>query len=200
MDNYSRYKLEHVFATNFNSPLFPVLANLYYEKEEYQRALKVCTIGLKNDSNNHLGKYILSKIYLKLKREIEAEKLLKDIVDNDAHNIDAILLLIEVKKKLKRSNITIIKYVNYAKNFIKNSSDQPRKTKNKKRTRSNSQTSFIINPDMATKTMYSLLIKQKKYHMASNILSAMAKQKKHKSFVNVEIKKIAKHITNKDKA
>ena len=46
MDNYSRYKLEHVFATNFNSPLFPVLANLYYEKEEYQRALKVCTIGL----------------------------------------------------------------------------------------------------------------------------------------------------------
>jgi len=200
MDNYSRYKLEHVFANNFNSPLFPVLANLYYEKEEYQRALKVCTIGLKNDSNNHLGKYILSKIYLKLKREIEAEKLLKDIVDNDVHNIDALLLLIDVKKKLKRSNITIIKYINYAENFIKNSSGQPRKTRKKKRTRTNPKTSFIINPDMATKTMYSLLIKQKKYHMARNILSAMAKQKKHKSFVNVEIKKIEKHITNKDKA
>ena len=48
--------------------------------------------------------------------------------------------------------------------------------------------------------MYSLLIKQKKYHMASNILSSMAKQKKHKSFVNIEIKKIEKHITNKDNA
>ena len=199
MDNYSRYKLEHVFANNFNSPLFPVLANLYYEKEEYQRALKVCTIGLKNDSNNHLGKYILSKIYLKLKREIEAEKLLKDIIDNDVHNIDALLLLIDVKKKLKRSNITIIKYINYAENFIKNSSGQTRKIRKNKRTRNNPQTSFIINPNMATKTMYNLLLKQKKYHMASNILSAMAKQKKHKSFVNVEIKKIAKHITNKDK-
>ena len=45
MENYSRYKLEHAFAADFNSPLFPVLANLYYEKKEYKRALKVCTIG-----------------------------------------------------------------------------------------------------------------------------------------------------------
>ena len=200
MSDYSRYKLEHAFATNFSSPLFPVLANLYYENEEYQRALKVCTIGLKNDSNNYIGKYILAKIYLKLQREIEAEKLLKNIVDNDTHNIDALLHLIDVKKKLKRSNITIKKYINYVENFIKNSSDQQSKTTKKKGTKNNPQTSFIINPDMATKTMYNLLIKQKKYHMANNILFAMAKQKKHKSFVNVEIKKIEKHITKKDKA
>jgi len=142
MDNYSRYKLEHVFANNFNSPIFPVLANLYYEKEEYQRALKVCTIGLKNDSNNHIGKYILSKIYLKLKREIEAEKLLKDITDNDVNNINALLLLIDVKKKLKRGNITIKKYIKYSENFIKSNSDQPRKKNKEKKDRKQSPNSF----------------------------------------------------------
>ena len=151
MDNYSRYKLEHTFATNFSSPLFPVLANLYYENEEYERALKVCTIGLKNDSNNYIGQYILSKIYLKLKREVEAEKLLKHITDNDVHNINALLLLIDVKKKLKRGNITIKKYIKYSENFIKSNSDQPRKKIKKKRTGNNPQTAFIINPDMATK-------------------------------------------------
>ena len=81
-----------------------------------------------------------------------------------------------------------------------NKAKQQRKTIKKKRTKDNPQTSFIINQDMATKTMYNLLIKQKKYHMANNILFAMAKQKKHKSFVNVEIKKIEKYITKKDKA
>ena len=47
---------------------------------------------------------------------------------------------------------------------------------------------------MATKTMYNLLIKQKKYNMANNILSIMLKQKKHKKFVKNEMKKIKKYI------
>ena len=59
--------------------------------------------------------------------------------------------------------------------------------------------SFIINADMVTKTMYRLLIKQKKYNMANNILSAMLKQNNHKKFVNIEMKKIKKYIVNKDK-
>ena len=199
MENYSRYELEHAFAANFNSPLFPVLANLYYENKEYKRALKVCTIGLNNDPNNYIGQYILAKIYLKIERINKAEQLLKSIVDNDVHNIDAVLLLIDVKKKLNRSNITIKKYINYAENFIKKDSIQIKKTKKKKHTKNKSNNSFIINPDMVTKTMYRLLIKQKKYNMANNILSAMLKEKKHTKFVNVEMKKIKKHIINKDK-
>jgi len=198
MKNYSRYELEHAFAANFNSPLFPVLANLYYENKEYKRALKVCAIGLKNDSNNHIGQYILSKIYLKIDRVNEAEQLLKNVVDNDIHNINAILLLIDVKKKLNRSNLSIKKYINYAEYFINRSSDN-KKIKNKKTLKNNPQNSFIINSNMATKTMYSLLIKQKKYHMARSILDIMAKQKKHKKFANTEIEKIEKNITNRDK-
>ena len=66
MENYSRYALEHAFANDFKSPLFPVLANLYYENQELQRALKVCKIGLKNDPNNYIGQYILSKTYINL--------------------------------------------------------------------------------------------------------------------------------------
>ena len=199
MENYSRYELEHAFATDFSSPLFPVLANLYYENKEYKRALKVCTIGLKNDSNNHIGQYILSKIYLKLNRVNEAEKLLKNVVDNDIHNIDAVLLLIEVKKQLNRSDVIIKKYINYAESFITKNSIQIKRIKKKKNVKNKYNSSFIVNADMVTKTMYRLLIKQKKYNMANNILSAMLKQNKHKKFVNIEMKKIKKHIVNKEK-
>jgi len=107
--------------------------------------------------------------------------------------------LIDVKKELNRSNITIKKYINYAENFIKKNSIQIKKTKKKKQIKDKQSNSFIINPDMVTKTMYRLLIKQKKYNMANNILSAMLKEKKHIKFVNVEMKKIKKHIINKDK-
>ena len=199
MENYSRYKLEHAFATDFSSPLFPVLANLYYENKEYKRALKVCTIGLKNDSNNHIGQYILSKIYLKINRVNEAEQLLKKVVDSDVHNINAVLLLIDVKKQLNRSNAAIKKYINYAENFITKNSIQIKRKEKTKYIPDKNNKSFIINSDMVTKTMYRLLIKQKKYNMANNILSAMLKQKKHKKFVNIEMKKIKKYIVNKDK-
>ena len=199
MENYSRYELEHAFANDFKSPLFPVLANLYYENQELQRALKVCKIGLKNDPNNYIGQYILSKTYIKLDRIIEAEKLLQSVVTHDTHNLDAILLLVEVKKKLKRSDKIINNYINYVKKITNEDEEKIKKQTKNPNTEKNINSSFTINSDMATKTMYNLLIKQKKYIMANNILSIMAKNKKNKKFVNAEMKKIEKHIINKGK-
>ena len=190
MENYSRYALEHAFANDFKSPLFPVLANLYYENQELQRALKVCKIGLKNDPNNYIGQYILSKTYIKLDRIIEAEKLLQSVVTHDTHNLDAILLLVEVKKKLKRSDKIINNYINYVKKITNEDEEKIKKQTKNQNTEKNINSSFTINSDMATKTMYNLLIKQKKYIMANNILSIMAKNKKNKKFVNAEIKKL----------
>ena len=130
---------------------------------------------------------------------IEAEKLLQSVVTHDTHNLDAILLLVEVKKKLKRSDKIINKYINYVKNIINEDIEKIKKQTKNQNTEKNINSSFTINSDMATKTMYNLLIKQKKYLMASNILSIMAKNKKNKKFVNAEMKKIKKHIINKDK-
>ena len=190
MENYSRYALEHAFANDFKSPLFTVLANLYYENQELQRSLKVCKIGLKNDPNNYIGQYILSKTYIKLDRIIEAEKLLQSVVTHDTHNLDAILLLVEVKKKLKRSDKIINNYINYVKKITNEDEEKIKKQTKNQNTEKNINSSFTINSDMATKTMYNLLIKQKKYLMANNILSIMAKNKKNKKFVNAEIKKL----------
>ena len=142
---------------------------------------------------------LVSIFYQKLDRMIEAEKLLQSVVTHDTHNLDAILLLVEVKKKLKRSEKIINKYINYVKNIINEDIEKIKKQTKNQNTEKKINSSFTINSDMATKTMYNLLIKQKKYLMASNILSIMAKNKKNKKFVNAEMKKIKKHIINKDK-
>ena len=114
MENYSRYELEHAFAANFSSPLFPVLSNLYYENKEYKRALKVCTIGLNNDPNNYIGQYILAKIHLINNKLYKSEKLLISVVNNDTNNINALITLIEVAKSLNRSETTYNKYIEMA--------------------------------------------------------------------------------------
>ena len=112
----SLYKkeLEKEFANNFASPVFPILSELYLQDKDYSRAEKVCKIGLENDSNNLIGKYILSKIYLINNDVLKAEKLLKEVVNLDQNNINALLTLIEVQKKLKRSSNSIKKLINKA--------------------------------------------------------------------------------------
>ena len=40
-------ELETMFANDFSSPVFPILAEYYLEDNQLDRALKVCKIGLK---------------------------------------------------------------------------------------------------------------------------------------------------------
>ena len=58
-----RYNLEHIFANNFQSSAFPILADLYYNNKEYKRAKKVCQIGLQHNPKSILGQFVLSKLY-----------------------------------------------------------------------------------------------------------------------------------------
>ena len=44
--------LEEVFAEDFGSPYYPILANLYLQEGDLRRANKVCEVGLKHDSSN----------------------------------------------------------------------------------------------------------------------------------------------------
>jgi len=103
-------ELEKVFADDFGSPIFPMLADYYYNENQLERAKKVCNIGLKNSPDNILGDFILGKIFLKEEKIIEAEKKLKRVV-SQSKNIKALLILIEVLINLKRSKSTIKKYV-----------------------------------------------------------------------------------------
>jgi len=206
MNEYNQKQLETIFANNFASPLFPVLANIYYNKKEYTRALKVCEIGLSHNENNFIGQYILSQIYIATKQYIDAEKILKKIVENDLHNLNALIDLIKTQKKLNRSSEAIQKYINLGINFqSKNKLFNEKSIPTQKAASTVAPTSLSANKtdnillpknsiqvsdNMATKTMYSLMIKQQKYDVALSILQIMKANKRNVRFVNSEFKKL----------
>ena len=85
--------LENFFSDNLDTPLFAVLADLYYEKEEYHRSRKVCKIGLKKHPTSSSGNYILAKLELLNENLVSAEKLLKKTIKkNPLHLMGAKLL------------------------------------------------------------------------------------------------------------
>ncbi len=100
--------MEKYFSNNLKSPLFPILADLYYEKGDYIRAQKVCQIGIKYNPESTVGYYILAKISL-IKEELKkAEELLLKSISFDDLNLNSMNLLLSVQIELNR-NKTIIK-------------------------------------------------------------------------------------------
>ena len=199
--NFSKKELEHIFANDFQSSVFPVLAQKYFSSKEYKKAEQVCEIGLTHDKNNLIGKYILAKTYLINNQILKAEKLLKGIIVMDQNNFNALLTLIEVQKTLNRSSNSIKKLINRANNILpenkmikqlyrsKNIETKKNKTTKKEPIR---KTNNNINIDhkMATKTMYLLMLQQSKYDIAKKILEIMIEDKKNIKFVQTEFKKI----------
>ena len=61
MDLKNLTELELYFANHFDTVLFPVLAEIYQSKGEYDRAKRVCEIGLDHHPNSLDGYYILSQ-------------------------------------------------------------------------------------------------------------------------------------------
>tara|TARA_B100000945_G_scaffold204985_1_gene164798 strand:- start:647 stop:1321 length:675 start_codon:yes stop_codon:yes gene_type:complete len=188
--------LEKRFADDFSSPIFPVLANFYFNNNDLARAKKVCEIGLKNVPNNYNGKFVLSKILVEEGNFLKAEKLLKEVLKNDPINIASLRLLIKISKNIKRSNNTITKYIKKILDLLPNDSESIKWLHNNddtilkettfipKRGRAipKSQKSIephsideksIIQPNMATLTMAHILINQKYYKQALNMLNDM---------------------------
>ena len=195
MNNYTQEELESIFADDFSSPTFPVLANIYYKKKEYKRALKVCEIGLSYVPNNYIGQFILSKIYLINQQYIKAEKLLKIVVFNNPHHSQAVINLVKVQLFLKRSKKNIQNNIDLGVSIGINHElfiDQQKNSKREKLIAQSQQKSNFnimnddnirINKDMATKTMYKIMLKQKTHDIALSILQTMNKQSKYKRFV-----------------
>ena len=186
-------ELEKVFADDFGSPIFPMLADYYYNENQLERAKKVCNIGLKNSPDNILGDFILGKIFLKEEKIIEAEKKLKRVV-SQSKNIKALLILIDVLINLKRSKSTIKKYIfmldrlvpghnqvkSYKKKYL---SKKSHKNVKKNKIISKNNLRVTIDAKLATQTMYNLLLKQKKYNHALEVLNIMSSNKKNAQFV-----------------
>jgi len=104
-------ELEHAFAEDFGTPVFPVLANHYLKNNEMERSRKVCELGLKHSPYNSDGKFILAKINLYENKLMNGEQLLKQVVNENPVHINGLRILIEVMRSLNRSPKSINIYI-----------------------------------------------------------------------------------------
>ena len=200
MDKISQ--LEQVFARNPQSPVFTLLASCYYKKRLYKNAVQVCQVGLKNDPHNIPGQYILVKLLLIKGELLLAEKFLKNIIYEQPHQLNALLLLISVMQKLKRSKKNIISYISIGAEFYPSHNlvqqyytkyciVRPiKRTKRGQHISLPAKSNFLFNPKLATKTLYNLFYAQSKYKEAYTVLSIMQENSKNKKFVSTEMQKI----------
>ena len=103
MDLKNQIELELYFADHFDTILFPVLADIYLNQEDYRRARKVCNIGLGYHENDAAGRFVLAKIEKAEGNLKDAEKELKHVLKYSPDNIDAAIMYCEIQTVLGRS-------------------------------------------------------------------------------------------------
>ena len=100
-------ELELYFADHFDTVLFPVLAEVYQAKAEYDRAKRVCEIGLEHHPNSIDGQFILSQAELGLGNLSVAEKWMKKVLTQIPDHKNAATSLPMVQEQLDRSPTTL---------------------------------------------------------------------------------------------
>ena len=100
-------ELELYFADHFDTVLFPVLAEIYQDKAEYDRAKRVCEIGLEHHPNSIDGQFILSQAELGLGNLTGAEKWMKKVLTQIPDHKNAATSLPMVQEQLNRSPTTL---------------------------------------------------------------------------------------------
>ena len=118
IDITNKRTLESVFAQDFGSPYFPILADLYLQEGDFRRAKLVCEVGLEHSAGNDCGKFILAKVALAEEKLTVAEKWLKQVVKDNPANFNALRMLIRLEFSLNRSPNTIRKYIQYILQYI----------------------------------------------------------------------------------
>ena len=193
MNLNNQSELEAYFADNFDTVLFPVLADMYLQKRDLDRARKVCDIGLGYHPDHVDGKFILSMVELEIGNEREAEKLLKDAVSSGTDHLQAAFQLAVVQQSLGRAESTLQKSWNRvidldpenreAKSIlsiIEKGDKLPntiKQTKTKNSKKSSSKTmegpKLAISPRIATFTMVNVLKNQHLFYQALDVLDIL---------------------------
>tara|TARA_B110000438_G_C15800306_1_gene644824 strand:+ start:1708 stop:2385 length:678 start_codon:yes stop_codon:yes gene_type:complete len=199
MNLNNQSELETYFADNFDTVLFPILADMYLQNGDLERARKVCDIGLGYHPDHVDGKFILAMVELDLENEREAEKLLKDVVQSGTDHLQAAFQLAVVQQSLGRAESTLQKSWNKvidldpenreAKSILSiiEKGEKPKKTikrsnpKKRKRSSKPSKLSvkrpegpqLAISPRIATFTMVNVLKNQKLFYQALDVLDIL---------------------------
>ena len=109
MDFKNQIELELYFADHFDTILFPVLADLYFRKDDLRRARKVCEIGLKHHENDSAGLFLLAQIEKQEGNLKEAEKLLERVLLVTRDHLSAAEALCEIQTVLGRATNRLFK-------------------------------------------------------------------------------------------
>jgi len=200
MNLNNQAELETYFADNFDTVLFPLLADMYLQNRDLVRARKVCEIGLGYHPDHVDGRFILAMIELEIGNERESEKLLKEVVQSGTDHLQAAFQLAIVQQSLGRAESTLQKSWNKvldldpenreAKSILSIIGKQEtpekviqRKKISKKRTgKKTSKTrrekkiegpQLAISPRIATFTMVNVLKNQNLYHQALDVLDIL---------------------------
>ena len=100
---YTQSELEMIFANDFKTPQFILLAQIYFKSNDLDRAAKVCEIGLKEHPQNLEARYMLAKSYLLNNQINKSEKFLSNSLNDDLISIKMLSLFIEIRDSLNRS-------------------------------------------------------------------------------------------------
>ena len=217
-------ELELYFADHFDTVLFPVLAEIYQDKGEYDRAKRVCEIGLEHHPNSIDGQFVLSQAELGLGNLTGAEKWIKKVLTQIPDHKNAATSLPMVQEQLDRSPTTLktswkrAQEVDpdnqFAKDFLstKTSKIKPKKKKEKKASVSTiphipikdkskkplpkdlSIEGVAISPRLATMTLVNVLKGQGLYHQALEVLDILAEKGEDKKRIAEERKAIKSEL------
>jgi len=208
-------KLESLFANDFSSPVFPLLAEHYYNTDDYYRAKKVCEIGLNKNASNVQGMFVLAKIFYKSDELFKSERLIQKLLRADPINLKSLLVLFAIQKKLQRSSKAILKTISLilkicpnhviATKWMEDNADkelspvQKRKKKPPKKVQVSKSTrldknQLTIRSSFHTFSMIDILIKQKHYQDAMNGLEVLVQDEDKKQKAEKYINKIIKII------
>lgn len=212
MDLKNLTELELYFANHFDTVLFSVLAEIYQSKGEYDRAKRVCEIGLEHHPNCSDGHYILSQAEMGMGNLAAAEKWMKKVLNQYPDHKSAATALPMVQEQLKRSPTTLksswkrAQSVDpnnqFAKDYLlarpkkkakkkSNVSDFPVKNQSTPPVPKNiSLESISISPRLATFTLVNVLKQQGLYHQALVVLDILDKKRENKKRIANERKAI----------
>jgi len=205
-------ELELYFANHFDTVLFPVLADIYQSKGEYDRAKRVCEIGLEHHPHCIDAYYILSQAEMGLGNLSLAEKWMKKVLSHYPSHKSSATRLPMVQEQLERSLATLNSSWKralavdpnnqFAKDYLMNKKKKIAKKKDPVVKKSSSNKSLkkikkdlnieniTISPRLATFTLVSVLKGQGLYYQALDILDILAKKGEDKKQIAKERKLI----------
>tara|TARA_X000001036_G_scaffold314666_1_gene293120 strand:- start:24320 stop:25000 length:681 start_codon:yes stop_codon:yes gene_type:complete len=223
MDLKNQIELELYFADHFDTILFPVLADIYFNQEDYRRARKVCNIGLGYHENDSSGRFVLAQIEKAEGNLKEAEKELKHVLKYAPDNIYAAIMFCEIQTVLDRSPsrlltswkkvlaldptneiaMEFIKKVESSKEVKKKNVPLKQKSKkisaNTKKSSTESSETLNVSVRLATFTLVNVLKNQALFYQALEVLDLLEQKGEDPDMIRLERDAVKELIITSEK-